>query len=246
MVSTKHSAQSTRACSRHLAGLSIPPFPASSIIKHSHSDLQDLDHQEQTPAAALLLHWFFTIVLIAVTVPTTTTNAYNILLNLYTFTIKVLIGLFVALGMIYLKLSPAQDWKSKSHFGHLPTALTIVPACIYFAVCGFLLVMPFVRPQIPLDYSPYYLVPVIGITVPLWGCLWWGLLHLYMRLAHTSLKVTRVPYVVLEAGSDGKYIQAAELVDHEWNPAVPQRLAAGLEYRKVAYVEEYDLGARQA
>ena len=69
---------------------------------------------EQSPAAALLLHWIFSVLLIAFTSGQGPSEAYTILVSLYTYVISLLVAFFVASGLLYLRWRNRKAWKEIS------------------------------------------------------------------------------------------------------------------------------------
>jgi hypothetical protein len=66
--------------------------------------------------AALLLHWVSSLVLVAVTSMLSPTLAYNVLSELYSYAILVVLGLLVSGGLLYLKWSPRRNWAEQVNF----------------------------------------------------------------------------------------------------------------------------------
>jgi L-asparagine transporter-like permease len=66
--------------------------------------------------AALLLHWISSLVLIAVTSMLSPDQAYEILVDLYSYVILVVMGCLVSGGLLYLKLSPNRNWAEQVNF----------------------------------------------------------------------------------------------------------------------------------
>ena len=85
--------------------------------RHSRLQRSALDDEEepleQSPMAGLLLHWFSSIVLIAVTSMLSSRIAYNVLVQLYSYVIVVLVGFFTAIALLYVKLRPSGDPKER-------------------------------------------------------------------------------------------------------------------------------------
>jgi hypothetical protein len=66
--------------------------------------------------AALLLHWIFSLVLIAVTSMLRPDQAYTALVDLYAYAILVVLGCLVSGGLLYLKWSPHRNWAEQVNF----------------------------------------------------------------------------------------------------------------------------------
>ena len=183
---------------------------------------KDLAYQpEQSPAAALFLHWMWSMVLIASTSPLIPTVAYAVLVPLYAYTVVVLVAFFVASGLLYLRYfsDERHTWASRAGFKPWggPTA-----AIIYTAVSAYLLVANFIPPTSSSPFAKaktgveWYVVPTVG-----WGMLLLGLVyylvfkHVYPRYFQDGkvLAVDREAVIVYE---DGEYVQALEIVEFSW------------------------------
>ena len=176
---------------------------------------------EQSPAAALFLHWIWSMVLIASTSPLIPTVAYATLVPLYSYTVVILVAFFVASGLLYLRYfsDERHTWANRAGFKPWggPTA-----AIIYTVVSAFLLAANFVPPKPDSPFAKaktgvdWYVVPTVG-----WGMLLLGLVyylifnHVYPRYFRDGkvLVVDREAVIVHE---DGEYVQALEIVDFSW------------------------------
>jgi amino acid transporter len=192
----------------------------------------DNEHLEQTPMAALGLHWFTSVFLIAITSMMDTGTAYSALVGLYSYTIIILMGFFCSGGLLYLKLIPSRNWKEDANIRFWIDPLHAV---IYCVTCGFLLVTAFVKPA---DYSPYsyknshiqwFVIPTIGLSTLTWGLMWYGGLHLVMYRKMKDLVVTRLALVVPDNKVEGQFIQKAEIIRHEWHVRIPSS-GASIDY----------------
>jgi hypothetical protein len=178
------------------------------------------DHLEQTPIAALGLHWFSSIFLITVTSSLKPRTAYVVLTSLYAYVIVALIGFFVSGSLLFLHLNPARNWSHKASFR--PLGKYPVHAVIYFLVCGFLIFAVFAPPDATSSFSTtrvgvqWYIVPVIGISTLTWGIMWWFGLQIMSWKWQRRLEVTRIANIVADVDDPGQYIQVAEVVDHAW------------------------------
>jgi hypothetical protein len=190
------------------------------------------DHLEQTPVAALALHWFASSALIAITSFLKPRIAYNVLMSLYAYVLVLLIGFFVSGGLLLLHFNPGRDWANKANFR--PFGKYPVHAAIYFLVCGFLLVATFAPPDTTSSFSTkstgvtWYIVPVIGISTLSWGVMWWLGLQVMSWKWQRTLEVTRVANIVPDADDEGQYIQVAEVVDHAWLVRKAPSLGSGM------------------
>lgn len=80
------------------------------------AEAEQLPRSEETPAMALLLHWTFTILLIACTSSSAPALAYQVLISLYSYTLVLLAGLFVTCGLLYLRYNPRENWAGTCGF----------------------------------------------------------------------------------------------------------------------------------
>ena len=71
---------------------------------------------EQSPMAALLLHWLSSVTLIAVTAMLTSNVAYSFLVSLYVYVVIILMGFVVSAGLLYLKLSKSSGWAKDASY----------------------------------------------------------------------------------------------------------------------------------
>lgn len=93
-----------------------PTAKIGSWLRSRRHPNQQEEPLEQSPAAALFLHLIFAVILIAATSGQTPAVAYTILFSLYSYVTIVLIGFFVAAGLLYLKLRHRQAWAKKRGF----------------------------------------------------------------------------------------------------------------------------------
>ncbi|KAK3721139.1 hypothetical protein LTR37_003429 [Vermiconidia calcicola] len=186
----------------------------------SRSKLLD-EEVEQAPTLAFGLHWLTSVFLIAVTAPITDPRrSYSVLVSLYTYTIVTVLGCWVSFGLLLTKARKS-NWHWQQRRRYRPW-LSPAHAIIYFAATAFMLVATFIPPQrgSPFHESvsglPWYVVPLIGITAPLWGLLWfWGLLMHQWRIGR-QLVVRREAYWAPDPDFTHEYVQLAEIVDHTW------------------------------
>ncbi|KAK0754330.1 amino acid permease-domain-containing protein [Schizothecium vesticola] len=173
------------------------------------------EYLDQTPMAALCLHWFSSVLLVAVTAKLTPTAAYSALISLYSFTFLLIAGFFTAAGLIYLHLRPSLKWsptfKSPGDW---------VYAAIYCASCLFGFIACFLKPRSPQTPEiAWYVIPTIALSAPLWGVLCYLGLRVYMGFKGETLVVKRDPVIAQEEGSnegnDMRWI--TEIITHEWH-----------------------------
>jgi len=184
---------------------------------------------EQTPMAALGLHWLGSIFLLAVTSILEPSIAYSFLVSLYSYTVIILNGFFVSAGLLYLKLKPNREWGFFSNFpGETRSSppkssrLGLLYAGVYCVACAFMLIVAFVRPS---DDSPFsyqttkiqwYLIPTIGLSVPFWGVLWYLGIRLVEAKRHKELVVHRDPTTIEDKQTPGQWITSSEIITRQW------------------------------
>jgi len=181
---------------------------------------------EQSPMAALLLHWMTSVALIAFTAMVDPAIAYSVLVTLYSYVIVTLNGFFTSLGLLYLKMHKQnRDWTNPNfnpRFG-------AVYAAVYFVACGVMLFTAFAPPSESSPYSytatsiKWYLLPAIGLSVPLWGAMWYLGLRLVMFLRVLELVVERNPTTALaDEDMPDQYIVTIENITHDWRRPQPR------------------------
>ena len=186
----------------------------------SHIHPSEQYHPEQSPAAALLLHWIFSMILIGATSGNTPSVAYTILVSLYSYAVVIIVGFFVTTGLLYLRLIHPDRafWKKNVGFNFLgPTA-----PIIYSLTCAFLIVAAFLPPSITSPFHKsktqpeWYIVPTVGLAVYVLGYVYY-LVFAYVipKLRKQVLVVEREAVIVKEKG---EWVQAIELVYADWGP----------------------------
>ncbi|KAK4693144.1 hypothetical protein P7C71_g4203, partial [Lecanoromycetidae sp. Uapishka_2] len=178
--------------------------PIGRLVNHFWpSNLPD-DHLEESPAPALFLHWIFAMIMIGATSSTVPSVAYDILVSLYSYTVVVLVGFFVASGLLYLRFfSEGKEWTSGSGFKPWggPTA-----AIIYSVTCAFLLVAAFLPPSAGSYFAKsstgleWYIVPTVGLGTLLLGYKYYLTLELKsIGKKGESIKETKVLILLIAA-----------------------------------------------
>ncbi len=174
---------------------------------------------EQSPAAALFLHWIFAMIMVGATSSTIPNVSYTILLSLYSYTVVVIIGFFVASGLLYLQLVSDErgTWKANAGFRPWggPTA-----AVICTLVYAFLTIAVFLPPSAgsPSHKSrteiEWWIVPTVGLAS-------FALVYVYYlvfayvipRMKKQRLFVEREATIVKD---NGEWVQAVERVEAVW------------------------------
>ncbi|KAL8757213.1 MAG: hypothetical protein Q9184_004273 [Pyrenodesmia sp. 2 TL-2023] len=176
---------------------------------------------EQSPSAALFLHWIFSVFMIAVTSSAHPDIAYSVLASLYAYAIVLLFGFFVAGGLLYLRLFSDERhiWTSKSGFRPWggPTS-----AIIYTLVCAFLLCAAYIPPSSDSPFAKantgiaWYIVPTAGLASAILGFIYYiGFKYVYPPLVKEG-KILVVDREALIVREHGEYVQALEHVDANW------------------------------
>lgn len=182
---------------------------------------------EQAPTAAFGLHWFTSVFLLAVTAAITDPRkTYSALVSLYSYTIILVLGFWVSIGLILTKMRKEKfHWQERRRYRPW---LSPAHPIIYGLATAFMLVAAFVPPKrgSPFHSSvsgfAWYIIPTIGITGPFWGVLWyWGFLLYESRIKQRRLVVTREAYWAKDPHMPGEYVQIAEIIDHTWEVEAP-------------------------
>ena len=176
---------------------------------------------EQSPATALLLHWFFAVILIAATSSISTARAYLVLVLLYAYTLVVIAGFFVAAGVLYLRATKRKEWTD--HLGFNPWGGPTA-AIIYSSTCAFMIVGVFIPPSqsSPFSYAKtrvhHYIIPAVGLGTLLIGYIYYLVFaKLIPRWRKEVLIVEREPIIVRQGGrQDGEWVQILEVVEFWW------------------------------
>lgn len=176
---------------------------------------------EQSPATALLLHWVFAVIFVAATSSTSTSIAYLVLVLLYAYTLVVIVGFFVATGLLYLRATKKRQWTDSVGFKPWggPTA-----AIIYSSTSAFMIIGVFIAPSVasPFSYARtgvrHYIVPVVGLGTLLVAYSYYLVFaKLIPRWRRKVLVVEREPVIVRQGGDqDGEWVQILEIVEFWW------------------------------
>ncbi|KAL8813032.1 MAG: hypothetical protein Q9223_007147 [Gallowayella weberi] len=176
---------------------------------------------EESPATALLMHWFFAVILVAATSSTSTEIAYLGLVLLYAYTLVIMVGFFVASGVLYLRATKRKEWTDNLGFKPWggPTA-----AIIYSCTCAFMIVGVFITPGAtsPFSYATtgvrHYIIPAVGLGTLLIGYSYYLVFaKLIPRWRKKVLIVEREPIIVRQGGrQDGEWVQILEVVEFWW------------------------------
>ena len=175
---------------------------------------------ERAPTAAFAIHWFTSILLIAVTAPIKDPrSSYSILVYLFTYSIILVLGGWVALGLVVVKFSRTSHWEERRRYRPWLSPFHVV---FYLLATSFLAVAAFVPPSRDSPFFrsvtgvPWYVLPAIGISAPLWGIVWYCGFRLYERVTHTELNIIRKPIIAPDSKCPAQYVQKMELISLWW------------------------------
>jgi len=182
--------------------------------------LRPADHNQETPFGTLLLHWFFTMVMIVATISLKPANAYVLLVNMYSYTIVCVFGLLLSIGMLKLRFSRTQQWRKKSSANPF---FSITAAAVFLIASAYPFIASWVPPTGKLATSgpvPWYTTPTVAFCILGFGVLWYLGFNLYAarRAKNEGLefRVEKVPEFDREGGSDGLPVQVHETVYMAW------------------------------
>ena len=181
----------------------------------------DDETPEQAPMAAHGLHLFTSVLLVALTAMFSPDIAYSVLVTLYSYPIIMVNGFFTSFGLLYLKFKASRRWKDPNFN---PRGGTVY-AAVYFVSCTFMLLAAFAPPSDDDGGIKWYLLPAIGLSVPLWGVVWYLGLRLIMVKRGRYLVVRRDPTTKPDEEVPGQYVMTAEQITHDWHVLRARRAA---------------------
>ena len=209
------------------------PTSSSTALPGDVREEEEIRTLEQTPMAALALHWVTSVGLIAFTAILDPTRAYFVIVGIYIYAVRLLVGVFVSGGLLILKMTPSRNWKDEANIKLWSDPLHIV---LFFVTDLFLLIAAFVKPG---DGSPWsyknahvqwFIAPTIGLSTLTWGVVWyWGLRGVMLAKMKTLI-VTRRVLAVKDRDVPGQWIQKGEIVTHEWHINIPDSGSSVGEY----------------
>lgn len=98
-------------------------------------------------------------------------KAHYLLASLYTYTIIVLLGLWLSIGLLMIKLRK-ETWQWKEPRRRYAPWLS--PVHVIVSIVATFLPLKIGSPfDETVTNLPWYVVPAIGITSPFWGILWY-------------------------------------------------------------------------
>ncbi|KAI9809233.1 MAG: hypothetical protein M1825_002524 [Sarcosagium campestre] len=187
-------------------------------LKPTSAGAKDPKMREESPIGALCLHLVFSLLLVAITAGQTTTGAYDTLVSLYSYIFVVLVGFFVATGILFKRLKRGGKWVGGLGFRPWggPTA-----AAIYAVTMAFLLIAAFLRPKAGSPFSKeqtgveWFVAPTVAVGSLLLGALYYfGLEYVVPMWIHKHLEVDRTPRI--EPDGDGGFVQPREEINVHW------------------------------
>jgi hypothetical protein len=160
--------------------------------------------------------------MIAVTAHLKPTEAYTVLVDLYTYTIVSVFGFIVAVGMLRLRFSSSKKWRTKSPFR---PAFSVISAFIFALGSVYPIVASWVPPsreyrkktQLAVDW---YITPVVAWSVLGLGLMWYHGFKLYAwrraRKGGVEFQVQKVPEFDRDPPPHGPPVQVHETVFLAW------------------------------
>ena len=197
---------------------------------------------EESPIAAILLQWIFSVILIGATASKLPRVSYVILVSLYTYTLFILSGFFVSTGLLYRRWTQGKSWTDNAGFSPWggPTA-----AIIFSAVCAFLLICAFLPPSAgsPFAYEStgvrWYIIPAVGLgTLPLGYIYYLVFAHVIPRIKKQVLVVEREGVLVKQ---EGEWVQEVELIAFIWEARKGPRSGSPDTYSKSSNLSTTDI-----
>ena len=201
---------------------------------------------ERAPTAAFALHWFTSVLLIAVTSPISDPRkSYSVLVYIFTYSIILVLGGWVSLGLIMVKVRkqpwhfpwmkvPKEPWHFQSRRRYRPW-LSPIHAIVYLLATSFLAITAFVQParDSPFYNSvtgvPWYVLPAISITGPAWGVLWYYGLRAYGAMREKKLQIIRIPHYEPDFKYPDEYVQHSERIVYWWKNHREDELSNGFD-----------------
>lgn len=200
---------------------------------------------ENAPTVAFGVHWLTSVILIVAISPIRDPRkSYTVLVDLYSYIIILLIGCWTSAGLIRIKAHKAR-WHWQERRRYRPW-VSPVHAIVFAIATAFMMVLGFV-PQpakSPFHESstgvPWYVVPAIGISAPLWGLAWYYGLRIHEWRIGRHLVVSREAYWIPDPDCDGEFLQLAEIIDHQWQISLRQDMSEDFTETKTVESETED------
>ncbi|KAJ4347248.1 uncharacterized protein N0V89_011188 [Didymosphaeria variabile] len=206
------------------------------LLKRSWMDPRE--HSQETPFGALFLHWSFTVLMIVVTSHLKPTDAYTLLVDLYTYTIVSIFGFIIAVGMLRLRFSSTKRWSTKSPFR---PAFSILSAFAFALGSCYPIVASWVPPSSAYLSKTqlavaWFTTPVVAWSVLGLGMFWYQAFKLYAwRRAHkggVEFQVQKVPEFDRDPPPNGPPVQVHETVFLAWVAKENESMDLDIEDRR--------------
>jgi hypothetical protein len=172
---------------------------------------------EKTPLGALLLHLFFSLLIIFCTWGISSpASAYTVVFGIYSYVVDAFMAVTIGVGLLYLRVLPNRThWYLKSSSNGI---VSIISATLFVIANIFPVIVLWVPPTTGfMTTYPWFLVPTIGVLLLAIGVLYWGIfVGMVPRLGNRrgkELRVERTPFFHTE---NGEPVQVAEVVAFDW------------------------------
>ncbi len=180
------------------------------------------EHTQETPCGALFLHWAFTVVMILATIHLSPKDAYNFLVNLYSYTIPAVFGCLVAIGMLKLRFSSRERWREKSK--EFNPFFSILAASVFAIASAYPIVASWVPPTGQFAASnlgvPWFTTTTVAWSILGFGLIWYLGFNAYaarrLRNCNEEFRVERVPEFDVDPPPNGGPVQVHETVYLAW------------------------------
>jgi amino acid transporter len=183
--------------------------------RKSHDEHALDSDAEPTPLGALFLHWMFAMILIIATWPAKPSNAYQILVNLYTYVTDVIPNTIMGVGIICLRLFT--NWSEKSP---LPRWISYSSAIIFTLTNGFPLVAVWVPPakdSFEIPGFPWYMTGALSWAMVTFSILYWfAFRYVWPRIGSRKGKEFVVEREPVFRVVNGERVLWHEIVLHSW------------------------------
>ncbi|KAH8594199.1 high affinity methionine permease [Bisporella sp. PMI_857] len=190
------------------------------LLKRSWLDPRE--HSQETPFGALFLHWLFTIIMILATIHLKPTDAYGVLVDLYSYTIVAVFGFAIAVGMLKLRFSKRERWSEKSNFNPI---LSTLAATIFALGSAYPIITSWIPPNGSFAKQKkaavaWFTAPTVAWSILGFGMLWYIGFNLYaMRRSRkdgVEFQVQKVPEFDRDPQPEGPPVQVHETVFLAW------------------------------
>jgi hypothetical protein len=160
--------------------------------------------------------------MILATINLSPTNAYSVLVDLYSYTFAAIFAFTIAIGMLKLRFSSRAQWRQKSSFNPF---FSILAATVFAIGSGYPIIASWIPPtgkfaQQTIFPVSWYTAPTVAWSIMGFGLLWYLGFNLYaMRRARkdgVEFQVQKVPEFDRDPAPDGPPVQVHETVFLAW------------------------------